>query len=88
MFLQMTGVVDVGVRMRLAAVRVGVLVFDVLVRVCPVRMRVGDVAVAVLVTVHFIAHVPDAGTGRGSPQLLPLPGRQTFSTASTMTLLR
>jgi succinate dehydrogenase hydrophobic anchor subunit len=54
--------------MRVAAVRMGVLVLDVVMRVRPVRMRVSGVAVAVLVIVHFIAHAPDAGTSLTSAQ--------------------
>jgi hypothetical protein len=67
-FLHVARVVHVGVRVRLATVRVGVLVLDVVVRVCPVRMRVGRLTVAVLVAVHFVGHAPDAGTSLTSAQ--------------------
>jgi hypothetical protein len=69
-FLRVARIVHVGVRVRFAAVRVGVLVLDMAVRVRLVRMRVRHVAVAVLVGVDSVGHASDAGTDRDEVQLL------------------
>lgn len=69
-FVLMSRIVHVGVRVRFAAVRVLVRVFDVVVRVRLVGMRVAHGTVAVLVGVDSVGHATDAGTGRDDVQLL------------------